>query len=65
MYLTTNQNATETAKALYIHRNTLLYRIKQIEQLLDVRLRDISQVSTIWAAFECLSLLQIQQTHPS
>ena len=36
MYLKENCNLTIAAEKLYIHRNTLTYRIKKIEQLLEV-----------------------------
>lgn len=38
IYLEENKNTVQTAKRLYIHRNTLLYQIKKIEELsgLDV-----------------------------
>ena len=33
MYLKLNQNVTETAKALFVHRNTLNYRIEKFNKL--------------------------------
>lgn len=39
-YLANDRNATQTAEALHIHRSTFFYRIKKIEDLLDVSLTD-------------------------
>lgn len=39
-YLDTGGNATQSAQLLYIHRNTMKYRIKKLEDLLDCNLRD-------------------------
>lgn len=58
VYLFHDQNVTETAKTLYIHRNTLLYRIRNIEELLQLKLRNTRELSTVWSALEGLTLLQ-------
>ncbi len=39
-YLTHDRNATGTAEALHIHRSTFFYRIKKIEELLDISISD-------------------------
>ena len=39
-YLENNMNVLATAKQLFIHRNTLNYRLKKIEQLLNLSLDD-------------------------
>jgi PucR family transcriptional regulator, purine catabolism regulatory protein len=40
MYLENNCNIAETAKQLYIHRNTVLYRLEKCEELLDYSLKN-------------------------
>lgn len=40
MYLSENCNLSTAAEKLYLHRNTLTYRIKKIEQLLDCNLHN-------------------------
>lgn len=40
IYLTENCNVTVAAEKLYLHRNTLTYRIKKIEQLLNCNLHN-------------------------
>lgn len=42
IYLEENRNITQSAKRLFIHRNTLLYRIDKVESLLGI---DLSQSS--------------------
>ncbi|MDO5409210.1 MAG: helix-turn-helix domain-containing protein [Lachnospiraceae bacterium] len=38
IYLENNQNAIQTAEALYIHRNTLTYRLKKIQEIAELDL---------------------------
>lgn len=40
-YLIYEQNTVRTAKALYIHRNSLIYRIDKIRELTDLDLNDV------------------------
>ena len=40
-YLKCNRNITDTANALHIHRNTLIYHLKRIEDLLDISIDDV------------------------
>ena len=40
VYLNNRCNMTDTAKQLHMHRNTLLHRIKRIEELLESDLAD-------------------------
>lgn len=39
-YLLHERNTSETAKALYIHRNTMLYKIHKIEEIIGCSLED-------------------------
>ena len=40
IYLRENRNLGKTAEILYIHRNTIKYRVKRIEEILDCDLKD-------------------------
>lgn len=40
VYLLNNQNLVETAKALFIHRNTLVYRLSRLQIILNADLND-------------------------
>lgn len=39
-YLENNKNAVQTAKVLFLHRNTLLYQLKKIEELTGMKFND-------------------------
>ncbi len=39
-YLDNDRNATKAAEALHIHRSTFFYRVKKIEELLDISFTD-------------------------
>ena len=43
MYLSENCNITSTAEKLFMHRNTLKYRIKKIEEVLNCDLRNFEE----------------------
>ncbi|WP_051663390.1 PucR family transcriptional regulator [Alicyclobacillus macrosporangiidus] len=57
VYLSCDQNASQASRVLYMHRNTLLYRIRHIEQLLGLSLRDLQQITSIWTALQAHELL--------
>ena len=38
VYLEQNQNVTQTARALHIHRQSLLYRLEKVEERLGISL---------------------------
>ncbi|WP_078395077.1 PucR family transcriptional regulator [Shouchella patagoniensis] len=40
VYLETHCQISETAKRLYVHRNTIIYRLEKIEELLGKKLKD-------------------------
>lgn len=39
-YLKNDRNATQTAEALHIHRSTFFYRVKKIEEILEISITD-------------------------
>ena len=43
LYYECGQSLSRTAKQLYIHRNTMLYRMDKIEKILDVNLRKTNE----------------------
>ena len=47
-YYENNCRINETANALYIHRNTVKYKIKKIEEILDVNFSDIGDKNKIY-----------------
>ena len=50
-YLEHNCNANATAEALYIHRNTMRYRMDKIKRILDGELGDMSELLELKLAF--------------
>lgn len=61
-YLAHGQSLAKTAQNLYVHPNTVLYRVHQAEKLLGVNLKDTEQLTNLWIAFRGHLLLQ-QATH--
>ncbi|WP_251552149.1 PucR family transcriptional regulator [Neobacillus muris] len=58
--LVTNQfDITATSKALFLHRNTLRYRMKKMEEILDMKLDDLNTKLNILAAFKVKMLRKL------
>ncbi|MGB3633517.1 MAG: helix-turn-helix domain-containing protein [Rubrobacteraceae bacterium] len=55
-YIDNNLSPSRTAKALYVHPNTVKYRIKRISELLDLDLDDLDNVLTVKVALTIQSL---------
>ena len=55
VYLDNQQNATQTAKELYIHRSTFLYRMERIMDLLESDLTDPEEVLYLSLSFRILN----------
>ena len=55
VYLDNQQNATQTAKELYIHRSTFLYRMERITDLLESDLQDPEEVLYLSLSFRILN----------
>ncbi|MEW9673124.1 PucR family transcriptional regulator [Ammoniphilus sp. 3BR4] len=58
VYLENNCLITETAKQLYIHRNTVSYRLNKCEEILGRSLKDPNEVLKLRIALMVRSLLQ-------
>jgi len=57
-YLTTNGSPTDAAERLHLHRNTVLYRLGRIEDLLGVDLRDAEVRLTLHLALKIGDVLE-------
>ena len=57
IYLEQNQNTARTAKILYIHYNTLRYRIERIKEILGVTLENPHKRLTIEVALQILPMV--------
>ncbi len=58
VYFRSNGNAAESAERLFLHRNSLLYRLQRIEQLLGINLKDPYDRLAVNLAVEFAELLQ-------
>lgn len=56
-YISTNNNMTQTAKDLFIHRNTCSYRLEQIQNILSI---DLSKPDTIFRLRAALMIKELQ-----
>jgi purine catabolism regulator len=56
-YFQNNLNLSETAKALFIHRNTLIYRIEKIKEILSSDLKNSEELLQIQLALKIYHLL--------
>lgn len=56
IFLENNMNASMTAKKLYIHRNTLQYRLDKFSERTGIHLKDFNSAVTVF--FACLAFEQ-------
>ncbi len=54
VYLYNNQNAVQTAKDLYIHRATIIYRMKRICEIGQTELTDPAELLHLYLTFQLL-----------
>jgi sugar diacid utilization regulator len=59
-YLLCNQNMKETAQVLFLHLNTLSYRIKRIEELLGVPIKDGTTIFNLQLAWNIMNFLDVK-----
>ena len=52
VYCEEQLNMSQAARKLYIHRNTLLYRIRQLQQLLNINLQSFKQCTLLYLALK-------------
>jgi purine catabolism regulator len=57
-YLATNGSPTDTADRLHLHRNTVLYRLGRIEDLLGIDLRDAEVRLGLYLALKIAEVLE-------
>lgn len=57
-YFRSNGNVIRTAEVLFLHRNSVLYRLQRIEDLLEVDLKDSQDRLVLHLAVELTELLE-------
>lgn len=60
-YLEQNRNIKETAEKLFLHRNSLVYRINRIQELCAINLNDVNTCLLLRVSFMILTILKKQQ----
>lgn len=60
VFLNNNSNMVQSAKALFIHRNTLVKRIEKTEEVLGISLKDAEMMNT---CYNCLKMLEFVKPH--
>ncbi len=58
-YLEYHQSVAKVAGSLFVHKNTVIYRIHQAEQILNQNFKDTNSVAEIWIALQAMSLLDM------
>jgi purine catabolism regulator len=56
VFLESNRSWKRAAEILFVHKQTLVYRIRRIEQLTGKRLDDMQHVAELWLALRALEL---------
>lgn len=56
-YLAHNRSLKTTAEALHVHKQTVIYRMRRVEELTGRRLGHMDDVVTFWLALKALDLL--------
>lgn len=55
-YFLNGKNVVSTAKKLYIHRNTLTYRLNKLEELLGMDFGELHDNTIFWLYYSCVIL---------
>ena len=63
-YFRCNGNVLRAAEALFLHRNSVLYRLQRIEDLLAVDLKDSQDRLVLHLAVEITELLEERADNP-
>ena len=61
MYFQENCNITTTSEKLFLHRNTLKYKLNKIEELLNCDLRDFNFCARLKVALDIYKLIALSQ----
>lgn len=61
MYLANNNNQKETAKKMFVHPKTLSYRLRRIEEILDISLSSTESCFSLYMALKILSLTNYEK----
>ena len=62
-YLRNNGSQAKTAKELWIHRSSLIYRLKKIEEVLDIQLDDYKTRLHLQLSYEIFNYLHSEHIY--
>ena len=54
VYLMNGKNITDAASELYLHRNTLIYRIERMESILNIKFREAGEETLFYLYLSCV-----------
>lgn len=60
-YCQNNMNITKTAEKLYIHRNTLIYRLKKIEKLTNLNLNSFEDCTLLYLTLKRMDMVEYEK----
>ncbi|MEL7654452.1 MAG: helix-turn-helix domain-containing protein [Bacillota bacterium] len=60
-YLKNDKNVIATSEALFIHRNTVNYRLEKIKELLGIRLRETEETIHILITYKMMEIMEITE----
>lgn len=60
-YITSGLNISATANAIFVHRHTVIYRIEKIEDILQIRLQELSENELSLILLSCKRLKSKEQ----
>lgn len=63
VFLQTNQNASKTAQALFVHYKTVTYRIDRIKEITGINFDDPEETLAIQVGFKILDVLENQEQY--
>jgi len=63
-YLCTNKNIKDAADKIFIHRNTMKYRLKQIKEIAGINLDNFEECVQIYLSYKILDLINFMPDGP-
>lgn len=65
VFLGCNRSWKQAAAQLYLHKQTLVYRMRRVEQLLGRKLNDTATIAELWPAIKALDIVGWPPDHGS
>lgn len=65
VYLQTNCNIAASAKKLYIHRNSMIYRIKRLEEEFHIDFSDVDTRLQLLMSYKIYDIIELTKTNES